>query len=572
MCGIFGYFGCKCDNFDRKKFVELSKRIRHRGPDWSGVWTDSTNDIAICHERLSIVGVDSGSQPIDNKELGIVLSVNGEIYNYKELYDVVLYNKYTPQTKSDCEVIIYLYKEFGAQCVKMLDGIFGFILYDYKNGDVLVARDPIGIIPLYYGFSETNGLYISSEMKSIHDQCNNESLNVFPPASYSNFGVDSIGSMNDEINTTKYFDVNWEMDSLSLTEQDLVNNDSPIFNLMGDVRNGLIKAVKKRLMADVPYGVLLSGGLDSSLICSITSKLRRDSNNSESDPWGGKLHSFSIGLKDAPDLKYARIVADFCGTAHHEYNFTVQEGLDAIADLIWHLETYDITTIRASTPMYLMSRLIKSLGIKMVLSGEGADEILGGYLYFHNAPDDEQFHNECVSRVQNLSHFDCLRANKSTMAWGLEARVPFLDRGFLQTAMPIHPSLKLNKSKKCEKYILRQAFSEDVAGEKFLPDEILWRQKEQFSDGVGYNWIDGLKEYIESQISEEEFTNTISEMETNNISDIPKTREALYYRRIFDRLFPNRSNIVPRWIPRTDWDGVSYDPSGRAQKVHNSAI
>jgi asparagine synthase (glutamine-hydrolysing) len=576
MCGIFGFFGCKCDNFDRQKYVELSKRIRHRGPDWSGVWTQENKNIAICHERLSIVGVDSGSQPIDNTELGIVLSVNGEIYNYKELYDVVLYNKYTPQTMSDCEVIIYLYKEFGEQCVKMLDGMFGFILYDYKNGKVLIARDPIGIIPLYCGFSENSDLYISSEMKSIHDQCNSDSLNVFPPASYSHFDVDSISLMNDQINTTKYFDVNWKMDTLSINDNKTQCEDewnkTPIFNLMTNVRTGLIKAVQKRLMADVPYGVLLSGGLDSSLICSITSKLRREATNSESDPWGGKLHSFSIGLTDAPDLKYARIVADFCGTVHHEYNFTVQEGLDAITDLIWHLETYDVTTIRASTPMYLMSRLIKSLGIKMVLSGEGADEILGGYLYFHNAPSDDQFHQECVSRVQNLSHFDCLRANKSTMSWGLEARVPFLDRGFLQTTMPIHPSLKLNKEKKCEKYILRKAFSEDVAGEKFLPDEILWRQKEQFSDGVGYNWIDGLKEYVESQISEEEFTSVISEMESNNVNDIPKTREALYYRRIFDRQFPNRADIVPRWIPRTDWDGVSYDPSGRAQTVHNAAL
>jgi asparagine synthase (glutamine-hydrolysing) len=337
---------------------------------------------------------------------------------------------------------------------------------------------------------------------------------------------------------------------------------------MSNLRQSLTKAVKKRLMADVPYGVLLSGGLDSSLICSIVSKLRNE--QPENDPWGKKLHSFSIGLENAPDLKYAKMVADFCGTVHHEYTFTVQEGLDAISELVWHLETYDVTTIRASTPMYLMSRLIKSLGIKMVLSGEGADEILGGYLYFHNAPTDEEFHNECLSRVQNLSHFDCLRANKSTMAWGLEARVPFLDRAFLQEAMPIHASLKLNKEERKEKYILRKAFSEDICGEKYLPDEILWRQKEQFSDGVGYSWIDGLKEFIDSQISDEEFEKEVTSMTEQEIKDVPRSKEALYYRRIFDKLFPNRTNIVPRWVPRTDWEGVSYDPSGRAQTVHKS--
>ena len=583
MCGIFGFFG-SCNNndsLDRQKFVELSKRIRHRGPDWSGVWLNNESRVAICHERLSIVGVDSGSQPIDNKDLGIVLSVNGEIYNYKELYEHVLYNKYTPQTKSDCEVIIYLYREFGPACVKMLDGIFGFILYDYKNGKVFIARDPIGIIPVYSGLSETNDLYLSSEMKSIHDQCALDSLNVFPPASYAHFDVcnvinltmDDISDLSTSTILTKYFELDWNQDCHHMidVEADLNNPQEPsyIVNLMTNLREGLINSVKKRLMAEVPYGVLLSGGLDSSLICSIVSKLRNQ-NDQSNNLWGKKLHSFSIGLKDAPDLKYAKMVADFCGTVHHEYNFTVQEGLDAISELIWHLETYDVTTIRASTPMYLMSRLIKSLGIKMVLSGEGADEVLGGYLYFHNAPSDDEFHNECLSRVQNLSHFDCLRANKSTMAWGLEARVPFLDRAFLQIAMPINASLKLSKSEKVEKYILRKAFSKEVCGEKYLPDKILWRQKEQFSDGVGYNWIDGLKEFIESQITDDEFDTELKNMEEQGAKDLPKSKEALYYRRIFDKQFPNRTNIVPRWIPRTDWDGVSYDPSGRAQTVHNA--
>ena len=581
MCGILGFFGnesTSCEGFDRKHFVELSRRIRHRGPDWSGVWQHEESKVTICHERLSIVGVDSGSQPIDNKELGIVLSVNGEIYNYKELYDVVLYNKYTPQTKSDCEVIIYLYREFGAECVKMLDGIFGFILYDYHNGTVLIARDPIGIIPLYYGLSDRNELYVCSEMKSIHDQCgvfeDSQGLNIFPPASYYHTEINSVNSISPN-QFCEYFTKSWEMDSLSMIdcEIDLINENvnSPVYKKMTLLRDRLTNAVRKRLMADVPYGVLLSGGLDSSLICSITSKLCKRNDGSNGN-WGSKLHTFSIGLAGAPDLEFARKVADFCGTVHHEYNFTVQEGIDAIPDLIHHLETYDVTTIRASTPMYLMSRLIKSLGIKMVLSGEGADEILGGYLYFHNAPTQEEFHNECVSRVGALSHFDCLRANKSTMAWGLEARVPFLDRSFLQAAMPINPSLKLHSAEKREKFILRKAFSEGVCGEKYLPDDILWRQKEQFSDGVGYNWIDGLKEFIDTQISEEEFNSSIKIMTELNEKDIPKTREALYYRRIFDNLFPNRSDIVPRWIPRTDWDGVSYDPSGRAQAVHNNAI
>ena len=578
MCGILGFFGnskTSCECFDRKHFIELSKRIRHRGPDWSGVWQHQESKVAICHERLSIVGVDSGSQPIDNKDLGIVLSVNGEIYNYQELYDTVLYNKYVPQTKSDCEVIIYLYREFGAECVKMLDGMFSFILYDYHNGKVLIARDPVGIIPLYYGLTDTNEVYISSEMKSIHDQCRIQTptevgINVFDPATY--FHSD-IGNMSD-IGTKPevYFTNTWNMDSLHITDCQTDLNDkninSPVYSLMELLRDRLTNSVRKRLMADVPYGVLLSGGLDSSLICSIASKLCSDGQNK----WGNKLHTFSIGLNGAPDLMYARKVADFCGTEHHEYTFTVQEGIDAIPDLIYHLETYDVTTIRASTPMYLMSRLIKSLGIKMVLSGEGADEILGGYLYFHNAPTDEQFHDECVSRVGALSNFDCLRANKSTMAWGLEARVPFLDRSFLQASMPIHPSLKLNKEEKREKYILRKAFSEDVCGEKYLPDEILWRQKEQFSDGVGYNWIDGLKAFIDTQISEEEYNTSVERMKVNNENDIPKTREALYYRHIFDELFPNRADIVPRWIPRTDWSGVSYDPSGRAQTVHISAL
>lgn len=579
MCGILGFFG-NSDSDDvveqRQKFITLSKRLRHRGPDWSGIWLDNSSKSVICHERLSIVGVDSGSQPIHNEKLGIVLSVNGEIYNYKDLYSGLLYDKYVPQTKSDCEVIIYLYKEFGAECVKMLDGIFGFVLYDYKNDTVLVARDPIGIIPLYYGITTKKEIYFSSELKSIHDQC--DLVKVFPPSQYFHSSKKIITDSLISEKFSKYFQFDSSnMNSLNMNDictkgslgyPDInINND--FSKLLSNIRNTLTKSVSKRLMADVPYGVLLSGGLDSSLICSITSKLRKE--NGKNEEWGNKLHTFSIGLKDAPDLKYAKIVADFLGTTHHEYNFTVQEGIDAIPDLIYYLETYDVTTIRASTPMFLMSRLIKSLGIKMVLSGEGADEILGGYLYFHNAPTDDSFHQECHNRVSALHHFDCLRANKSTMSWGLEARVPFLDRNLLQVLMPIHPSLKLNKNRKIEKYVLRQAFSKESSGEEYLPDEILWRQKEQFSDGVGYNWIDKLKEFIESEISDDEFQCETTSMTRQGVKDIPITKEALYFRRIFDEKFPDRESIVPRWIPRTDWEGVSYDPSGRAQKVHENS-
>ena len=564
MCGICGFVGNKSysdeHEITRKRFLELSKRIRHRGPDWNGIYMDNENNVIICHERLSIVGVDHGSQPIiDNDEY--ILSVNGEIYNHEALYKTVLHNKYVPNTKSDCEVIIHLYKEFGANCVKMLDGIFGFVLYDKVNQKILVARDPIGIIPLYYGYVDSSiseGIMFASEMKCLIDEC--DDIQLFPPGHYLELNNKQDITKNTQF--TKYFNPTWDTPKYSIYD----NTDK----VLDDLRNRLIDSVNKRLMAEVPFGVLLSGGLDSSLIASITNRLIK----SKPSVWGQNLHSFSIGLKGAPDLKYAKIVSDFLGTIHHEFHFTVQEGIDALEDLIWHLETFDVTTIRASTPMFLMSRLIKSLGIKMVLSGEGADEILGGYLYFHNAPTDLEFHNECVKRVKGLHNFDCLRANKSTMAWGIEARVPFLDKSFMELAVSLDPSLKLHNkddssTKKIEKYAIRKAFEKDEYGEKYLPDEILWRQKEQFSDGVGYNWIDGLKEFIETQISDEDFETSIKDKSKYN-KDIPKNKEELYYRRIFDKLFPERQDIVPRWIPKTDWDGVGYDPSGRAQKVHDN--
>ena len=529
MCGIFGCL-CTKENFkEREYYIGLSKRIRHRGPDWSGIYYDQNRNIAICHERLSIVGVDSGSQPIFNKDLNIVLSVNGEIYNYQELYNTVLHNKYIPNTHSDCEVIIYLYKEFGPNFVKMLDGIFSFVLYDLNSNVMMIARDPIGIIPLYEGTNKNN-YYVSSEMKVIQDDCDKDELISFEPGTYKIIRYDDKQNLYEA--KQKYYNPLY-------LEKHFNDYDQNMESIKESLRNSLIHSVEKRLMAEVPFGVLLSGGLDSSLIASITNDLVKNKGGTN---WGNKLHSFSIGLKGAPDLKYAKIVADYLGTVHHEINFTVQDGIDCLHELIYNLETYDVTTIRASTPMFLLSRIIKSMGIKMVLSGEGADEVFGGYLYFHNAPNDDEFHNECKSRVNNLHHFDCLRANKSTMSWGVEARVPFLDKSFLEKAMVVHPNLKLSKENTMEKHILRSAFDcNNTQGQKYLPEEILWRQKEQFSDGVGYNWIDDLKKYTESSITDEEMAQVNKTYEGSE--DIPRNKEELFYRKIFDKLFPNRSTL-----------------------------
>jgi len=555
MCGILAVFGNNnSSDFDEKRehFLKLSKLIRHRGPDWNGIYLNSNKNILITHERLSIVGIDSGTQPIISKNGQYVLSVNGEIYNYKSLYSSIIHGKYRPQTKSDCEVIIPLYNDFNVNTPKMLDGIFSFVLYDNFKNNIFVARDPIGIIPLYYGLTKDNEIMFASEAKCLTEDC--EFITTFPPGHYLlilNKDDLSMGDINilkaqveggSNVQFSKYYLP--EYDSGKIWEhQDLSE-------VKESVKNTLIQAVDKRLMTDVSYAVLLSGGLDSSLIASITSRISAERKE--------KLHSFSIGLKGAPDLLAARKVARFLGTVHHEIIFTVQDGLDCIRDLIWHLETFDTTTIRASTPMYLLSRKIKAYGIKMVLSGEGADEILGGYLYFHNAPSDEEFHMECISRVQNLHHFDCLRANKSTMAWGVEARVPFLDQEFIEYATALHPNLKLNNG--VEKWILREAFNDEQ--DPYLPNDILWRQKEQFSDGVGYSWIDGLKEMTESSVTDAEFNE-------NKDSLGVKSKEEYYYKKIYNEMFPENIGIK-RWIPRTDWDGVGYDPSGRAQGVHNN--
>ena len=556
MCGIFGIVGTpESQNYDsqREKFLECSKTLRHRGPDWNGIHIDNEHKVVVAHERLSIIDVDNGAQPLFSNDENIVLSVNGEIYNHQGLKDIVLHGGYDFKTNSDCEVIIPLYQKYWTPCVDMLDGVFSFFLYDKRTSDFFVARDPIGVNPLYYAINNIGEICFASEMKAIRMWDKDCLINIFPPGHY----------MTSKRELVPYYQPRWE--DRKITELDYTISEVDVCT---EVRNTLTKAVEKRLMADVPFGVLLSGGLDSSLTTSITNKILKERVNKG---WGDKLHSFSIGLKGAPDLKYAKEVAEFIGTVHHELHFTIQEGLDAIKDLIYKLETYDVTTIRASTPMYLMSRKIKATGIKMVLSGEGADEILGGYLYFHNAPSEEDFHRECIDRVKNLHYFDCLRANKSTMAWGVEVRVPFLDKQFLETTMPIRPDLKIRAREegqpRIEKYILRKAFSKEMNPEnyQYLPDSVLWRQKEQFSDGVGYNWVDSLIEETEKYISDFDMEGLERQYPVNT----PTTKEGLFYRQIFEELFPDCENASKYWIPNTSWEGVKADPSGRAQQVHD---
>ncbi|KOS12545.1 asparagine synthase [Malassezia pachydermatis] len=589
----------------------MSRVIRHRGPDWSGCVVVSEEDpksktrgSVLCHERLAIVGVDSGAQPLVSEDKKIYLAVNGEIYNYRQLR-ASLKNKVHFQTDSDCEVIMYLYREHGVEFVNMLDGMFAFVLLDttVTPHRVVAARDPIGITTLYYGrsFEFPGAIFFSSELKAISGEC--ERLHSFPPGHY----YDSARDTGQEM--VRYYNPSWwdsdQTGRLPTSPADL-----------SLIRTTLEKAVRKRLMSEVAYGVLLSGGLDSSLIASIAAretekqamvqqvathhpraKVRRTdaaedvSQNAEEQPlvaWP-RLHSFSIGLPGSPDLLAARQAAEFLGTVHHEYTFTVQEGLDALSDVVYHLETYDVTTVRASTPMYLLSRKIKATGVKMVLSGEGSDEVFGGYLYFHAAPDKEAFHQESVKRVKNLHTADCLRANKSTMAWGLEARVPFLDKKFLDVCMNIDPAQKqfskgslqqkdADGRPYMEKYILRKAFDvnpDDIeAGKKvegsrpYLPESILWRQKEQFSDGVGYSWIDGMKEHAEKIVSDEKF----AERESRYPLDTPETKEAYMIRELFEAWFPSdaAAKTAVRWVPRGDW-GCASDPSGRSVAIHDAA-
>ncbi|MCQ2235142.1 MAG: asparagine synthase B [Paludibacteraceae bacterium] len=556
MCGIVGAFNLKASAQQlRPQLLEMAKKIRHRGPDWSGIYCGEKAILA--HERLAIVDPQSGQQPLFSKDGKLVLAVNGEIYNHQSIRD--RQTDYEFLTKSDCEVILSLYRERGINFLEDLNGIFAFALYDVEKDAYLVARDPIGVIPLYMGHDEAGTFYVASELKALEGYCTD--IQVFPPGYL--ISSENGGKLE------KWYHRDWE-DYAAVKD-----NKSDIDAL----RAALEDAVKRQLMTDVPYGVLLSGGLDSSVISAIAKKfsdIRVESEGTQR-AWWPQLHSFAIGLKGAPDLKAAQEVADAIGTVHHEVNFTIQEGVDALRDVIYHIETYDVTTVRASTPMYLLARVIKSMGIKMVLSGEGSDEIFGGYLYFHKAPNGEELHKETVRKLSKLYQYDCLRANKSLAAWGVEGRVPFLDKEFLDVAMRLNPDSKLSGRAgegRMEKWILRKAF------EDYLPEHIVWRQKEQFSDGVGYSWIDSLKEIASQQVTDEQMAHAAVRFPINT----PNTKEAYFYRSIYSDLFP--SNAAALTVPfeasvacstpaAIAWDESfknSLDPSGRSVRgVHEQA-
>ncbi len=553
MCSIFGILDIKSDAAAlRPLALEMSKKLRHRGPDWSGIY--SSDKAILAHERLSIVGLNSGAQPLYSPNKKHILAVNGEIYNHKEIRAKYA-DKFEFQTDSDCEVILALYQELGADLLEELNGIFAFVLYDEEKDQYLVGRDHIGIIPLYQGIDEHGNYYVASEMKALVPVC--KTISEFPPGCY-------YGSNDAE--PQRYYQRDWmEYDGV----KDNVSDKQALTKALED-------AVKRQLMTDVPYGVLLSGGLDSSITSAVAKRFAamRIEDDEKSAAWWPQLHSFAIGLEGAPDLKAAREVADKLGTVHHEMTYTVQEGLDAIRDVIYHIETYDVTTIRASTPMFLMGRKIKAMGIKMVLSGEGADEIFGGYLYFHKAPNDKEMHEELVRKLLALNMFDCARANKSLAAWGVEGRVPFLDKEFIDVAMRINPKDKMCGNGKMEKHILRECF------EHYLPESIAWRQKEQFSDGVGYNWIDSLKELASSKITDQQMETAEFRFPYNT----PTTKEGYMYREIFDELFPLPSaaecvpggpSIACSSAKAIEWDEAfknMADPSGRAvQNVHNDS-
>jgi len=551
MCGIVCAFDIKQTvQVLRPQVLKMSKRIRHRGPDWSGVYSDEKAIMA--HERLSIVDPESGKQPLYSKDGKLVLAVNGEIYNHQEIRKQ-FEGKYEFLTKSDCEVILALYREKGPAFLEDLNGIFAFALYDIEKDIYLIGRDHLGIIPLYQGWDNEGTYYVASELKALEGYCTK--IEEFLPGQYY-FSPDG--------KPTPWYTRDWQ-------NFDAVKDNVSDIDVL---RDALEAAVERQLMADVPYGVLLSGGLDSSIISAIAKKYankRIESGNKE-EAWWPQLHSFAVGLEGSPDLAAARKVADHIGTIHHEIHFTVQEGLDAVRDVIYHVETYDVTTIRASTPMYLLSRVIKSMGVKMVLSGEGADEIFGGYLYFHKAPNAEEFHKETVRKIDKLHLYDCLRANKSLASWGVEGRVPFLDKEFMDIAMRLNPKDKMAGSNgKMEKWILRKAF------EGYLPESVTWRQKEQFSDGVGYNWIDSLRELTNESVTDEQMAKV---KETYPINP-PMNKEEYYYRTIFTDFFPSKSASmcvpsVPSVACSTEialeWDAAFKnlnDPSGRSVKsVH----
>ncbi|NDP21436.1 MAG: asparagine synthase B [Paludibacter sp.] len=550
MCGIVCAFDIKQQaQALRPQVLKMSKRIRHRGPDWSGVYSD--DNAILAHERLAIVDPESGKQPLLSKDGKLVLAVNGEIYNHQEIRNR-FEGKYDFLTKSDCEVILALYREKGPNFMEDLNGIFAFALYDIENDIFMIGRDHIGIIPLYQGWDEKGTYYVASELKALEGYCTK--IEEFLPGQYF---------YSPDKKATQWYKRDWE-------NYDAVKDNTSDIAVL---RDALEAAVERQLMTDVPYGVLLSGGLDSSIISAVAKKYaakRIESGNIES-AWWPQLHSFAVGLDGSPDLIAARKVADHIGTIHHEIHFTVQEGLDAVRDVIYHVETYDVTTIRASTPMYLLSRVIKSMGVKMVLSGEGADEIFGGYLYFHKAPNAEEFHKETVRKLDKLHLYDCLRANKSLASWGVEGRVPFLDKEFMDIAMRLNPKDKMAGKGKMEKWILRKAF------EDYLPESVTWRQKEQFSDGVGYNWIDSLRALTTEMVTDEQMSKV---NETYPIHP-PMNKEEYYYRTIFTDFFPSdaASLCVPS-VPSVacstpialEWDEAFKnlnDPSGRSVKsVH----
>lgn len=555
MCGIVGVFDLKIGAQElRPKVLEMSKKIRHRGPDWSGIYCSEKAILA--HERLSIIDPESGKQPLFSKDGELVLAVNGEIYNHQEIRRR-LSGQYDFQTKSDCEVILALYREKGIHFLEDLNGIFAFALYDVKNNRYFIARDHMGIIPLYQGWDQYGNFYVASELKALEGQCNK--IETFLPGHYL---------YSEDKTSQKWYTRDW-MDFTSVEK----NSTS-----IQEVKQALEDAVHRQLMSDVPYGVLLSGGLDSSITSAIAKKYaeKRIESNDKEEAWWPQLHSFAVGLEGSPDLSAANQVAKEIGTIHHEIHFTIQEGFDALKDVIYHLETYDITTIRASTPMYLLARVIKSMGIKMVLSGEGADELFGGYLYFHKAPNAKAFHEETVRKTEKLHLYDCLRANKSLAAWGVEGRVPFLDKEFIDTAMRINPEDKMISQEKgrIEKWIIRKAF------EEYLPAHVVWRQKEQFSDGVGYNWIDSLKELTSQQVSDKQLANAAYRFPVNT----PRTKEEYYYRTLFHEHFPSETaaKTVPS-VPSVacstaealEWDASfknMNEPSGRAMKnVHTQS-
>lgn len=553
MCGFVGAFDLIQDiSVLRGQVLRMAKKIRHRGPDWSGIYCGEKSILA--HERLSIVGVDSGKQPLYSKDGNLVLAVNGEIYNHKEIRS--RYPDYEFLTHSDCEVILALYKDKGVDLFEDLNGIFAFALYDVENDICLIGRDHMGIIPLYMGYDDHGQFYVASELKALEGVCPN--VQEFLSGYYM------CSAEGNELK--RWYKRDWmEYDNVKDNESD-----------ENELRVALESAVHRQLMSDVPYGVLLSGGLDSSIISAIAKRYaaRRIEDDNQTEAWWPQLHSFAVGLKDSPDLVASKKVAEYIGTVHHEINFTVEEALDALSDVIYHIETYDVTTVRASTPMYLLARFIKSMGVKMVLSGEGADELFGGYLYFHKAPDAKAFHEETVRKLDRLHLYDCLRANKSLAAWGVEGRVPFLDKEFMDVAMRLNPQDKMCGNGKIEKYILRKTFQD------YLPESVAWRQKEQFSDGVGYNWIDSLKEMAEKKVSDKQMMHASERFPINP----PMSKEEYWYRTMFEEHFPSASaaHTVPS-VPSVacstavalEWDASfknRVDPSGRAVKaVHAEA-